>query len=174
MNINASIYDEIQQEMKRAKVSQALFAKVAATKSQVKFPGRDGLPVLCDYFPSPQFWSVSVELQWAAGLAHQPNTTARCSLLSPKVTSCYPWPGRAEKRLPEMHPSLFPTSEMPLLCTRGSCAAQKASGSSVLSWHGCGKNCGQALCIAAEFISRLLCFAITYAFNKERWCSIFC
>ncbi|XP_055512501.1 DNA-binding protein SATB1-like isoform X2 [Leucoraja erinacea] len=33
-NINASIYDEIQQEMKRAKVSQALFAKVAATKSQ--------------------------------------------------------------------------------------------------------------------------------------------
>ena len=37
MNINASIYDEIQQEMKRAKVSQALFAKVAATKSQVRF-----------------------------------------------------------------------------------------------------------------------------------------
>ena len=35
MSINASIYDEIQQEMKRAKVSQALFAKVAATKSQV-------------------------------------------------------------------------------------------------------------------------------------------
>ncbi|KAK2090280.1 hypothetical protein P7K49_031536 [Saguinus oedipus] len=35
MNINASIYDEIQQEMKRAKVSQALFAKVAATKSQL-------------------------------------------------------------------------------------------------------------------------------------------
>ncbi|XP_072364848.1 DNA-binding protein SATB1-like isoform X1 [Scyliorhinus torazame] len=34
LNINASIYDEIQQEMKRAKVSQALFAKVAATKSQ--------------------------------------------------------------------------------------------------------------------------------------------
>ncbi|XP_006877995.1 PREDICTED: olfactory receptor 14I1-like [Chrysochloris asiatica] len=34
MNINASIYDDIQQEMKRAKVSQALFAKVAATKSQ--------------------------------------------------------------------------------------------------------------------------------------------
>lgn len=34
MNINASIYDEIQQEMKRAKVSQALFAKVAASKSQ--------------------------------------------------------------------------------------------------------------------------------------------
>lgn len=52
MNINASIYDEIQQEMKRAKVSQALFAKVAATKSQVKFPGRNGLPVLCDYSPS--------------------------------------------------------------------------------------------------------------------------
>lgn len=55
MNINASIYDEIQQEMKRAKVSQALFAKVAATKSQVKFAGRDGLPVLCDYFPSSRF-----------------------------------------------------------------------------------------------------------------------
>ncbi|XP_078274110.1 DNA-binding protein SATB1-like isoform X5 [Rhinoraja longicauda] len=34
LNINASIYDEIQQEMKRAKVSQALFAKVAAIKSQ--------------------------------------------------------------------------------------------------------------------------------------------
>lgn len=50
MNINASIYDEIQQEMKRAKVSQALFAKVAATKSQVKFPGRKSLPVLRDFF----------------------------------------------------------------------------------------------------------------------------
>ncbi|MGH0128930.1 UNVERIFIED_CONTAM: hypothetical protein FKN15_064059 [Acipenser sinensis] len=35
LNINSSIYDEIQQEMKRAKVSQALFAKVAASKSQV-------------------------------------------------------------------------------------------------------------------------------------------
>ncbi|XP_042160515.1 DNA-binding protein SATB1 isoform X19 [Oncorhynchus tshawytscha] len=34
LNINSSIYDEIQQEMKRAKVSQALFAKVAASKSQ--------------------------------------------------------------------------------------------------------------------------------------------
>ncbi|XP_072572117.1 SATB homeobox 1b isoform X2 [Paramormyrops kingsleyae] len=34
LNINATIYDEIQQEMKRAKVSQALFAKVAASKSQ--------------------------------------------------------------------------------------------------------------------------------------------
>jgi len=51
MNINASIYDEIQQEMKRAKVSQALFAKVAATKSQVKFPGRNGLPVLRAFPP---------------------------------------------------------------------------------------------------------------------------
>lgn len=35
VNITAAIYDEIQQEMKRAKVSQALFAKVAANKSQV-------------------------------------------------------------------------------------------------------------------------------------------
>ncbi|CAB1333405.1 unnamed protein product, partial [Coregonus sp. 'balchen'] len=35
LNINSSIYDEIQQEMKRAKVSQALFAKVAASKSQL-------------------------------------------------------------------------------------------------------------------------------------------
>lgn len=35
LNINSTIYDEIQQEMKRAKVSQALFAKVAASKSQV-------------------------------------------------------------------------------------------------------------------------------------------
>ncbi|XP_060637120.1 DNA-binding protein SATB2 isoform X2 [Anolis sagrei] len=34
INITAAIYDEIQQEMKRAKVSQALFAKVAANKSQ--------------------------------------------------------------------------------------------------------------------------------------------
>ncbi|CAJ1078948.1 DNA-binding protein SATB2 isoform X1 [Xyrichtys novacula] len=33
-NITSGIYDEIQQEMKRAKVSQALFAKVAANKSQ--------------------------------------------------------------------------------------------------------------------------------------------
>ncbi|XP_059184229.1 DNA-binding protein SATB2-like [Centropristis striata] len=34
VNISSGIYDEIQQEMKRAKVSQALFAKVAANKSQ--------------------------------------------------------------------------------------------------------------------------------------------
>uniref|UniRef100_A0A3Q3X6Q0 Uncharacterized protein n=1 Tax=Mola mola TaxID=94237 RepID=A0A3Q3X6Q0_MOLML len=34
LNVSASIYDEIQHEMKRAKVSQALFAKVAASKSQ--------------------------------------------------------------------------------------------------------------------------------------------
>uniref|UniRef100_A0A3Q2QF40 SATB homeobox 1 n=1 Tax=Fundulus heteroclitus TaxID=8078 RepID=A0A3Q2QF40_FUNHE len=34
LNITSTIYDEIQQEMKRAKVSQALFAKVAASKSQ--------------------------------------------------------------------------------------------------------------------------------------------
>ncbi|XP_068189306.1 DNA-binding protein SATB1a [Antennarius striatus] len=34
LNISASIYEEIQHEMKRAKVSQALFAKVAASKSQ--------------------------------------------------------------------------------------------------------------------------------------------
>ncbi|XP_068612497.1 DNA-binding protein SATB2-like [Brachionichthys hirsutus] len=34
VNITAGIYDGIQQEMKRAKVSQALFAKVAANKSQ--------------------------------------------------------------------------------------------------------------------------------------------
>lgn len=33
--ITSGIYEEIQQEMKRAKVSQALFAKVAANKSQV-------------------------------------------------------------------------------------------------------------------------------------------
>ncbi|KAM7382982.1 hypothetical protein PAMP_002672 [Pampus punctatissimus] len=37
LNINSTIYDEIQQEMKRAKVSQALFAKVAASKSQLSF-----------------------------------------------------------------------------------------------------------------------------------------
>ncbi|KAF7214751.1 DNA-binding protein SATB2 isoform X4 [Nothobranchius furzeri] len=34
VNISSGIYEEIQQEMKRAKVSQALFAKVAANKSQ--------------------------------------------------------------------------------------------------------------------------------------------
>lgn len=34
VSITAAVYDEIQQEMKRAKVSQALFAKVAANKSQ--------------------------------------------------------------------------------------------------------------------------------------------
>uniref|UniRef100_A0A7N8XPR9 SATB homeobox 1a n=1 Tax=Mastacembelus armatus TaxID=205130 RepID=A0A7N8XPR9_9TELE len=34
LNISASIYEEIHHEMKRAKVSQALFAKVAASKSQ--------------------------------------------------------------------------------------------------------------------------------------------
>lgn len=34
-NISSGVYEEIQQEMKRAKVSQALFAKVAANKSQV-------------------------------------------------------------------------------------------------------------------------------------------
>uniref|UniRef100_UPI0037E816E9 DNA-binding protein SATB1a n=1 Tax=Semicossyphus pulcher TaxID=241346 RepID=UPI0037E816E9 len=34
LNVSASIYEEIQHEMKRAKVSQALFAKVAASKSQ--------------------------------------------------------------------------------------------------------------------------------------------
>ncbi|XP_023804930.1 DNA-binding protein SATB2 isoform X2 [Oryzias latipes] len=33
-NISSDVYEEIQQEMKRAKVSQALFAKVAANKSQ--------------------------------------------------------------------------------------------------------------------------------------------
>ncbi|KAL0961841.1 hypothetical protein UPYG_G00332370 [Umbra pygmaea] len=34
LNISSSIYEEITQEMKRAKVSQAMFAKVAASKSQ--------------------------------------------------------------------------------------------------------------------------------------------
>uniref|UniRef100_A0A8C2ZII0 DNA-binding protein SATB n=1 Tax=Cyclopterus lumpus TaxID=8103 RepID=A0A8C2ZII0_CYCLU len=34
VSISSGIYDDIQQEMKRAKVSQALFAKVAANKSQ--------------------------------------------------------------------------------------------------------------------------------------------
>ncbi|XP_062303236.1 DNA-binding protein SATB2-like isoform X2 [Osmerus eperlanus] len=34
VNITSGIYDDIQQEMKRAKVSQAMFAKVAANKSQ--------------------------------------------------------------------------------------------------------------------------------------------
>ncbi|KAG6939991.1 SATB homeobox 1 [Chelydra serpentina] len=51
MNINASIYDEIQQEMKRAKVSQALFAKVAATKSQIYQTKKFGCSLL-NSFPS--------------------------------------------------------------------------------------------------------------------------
>ncbi|XP_029370701.1 DNA-binding protein SATB1a [Echeneis naucrates] len=34
LNVSSAIYEEIQHEMKRAKVSQALFAKVAASKSQ--------------------------------------------------------------------------------------------------------------------------------------------
>ncbi|XP_062266640.1 DNA-binding protein SATB1a [Platichthys flesus] len=34
LNVSSNIYEEIQHEMKRAKVSQALFAKVAASKSQ--------------------------------------------------------------------------------------------------------------------------------------------
>ncbi|KAK5855251.1 hypothetical protein PBY51_005372 [Eleginops maclovinus] len=34
LNVSASIYEDIQHEMKRAKVSQALFAKVSASKSQ--------------------------------------------------------------------------------------------------------------------------------------------
>ena len=37
-SITPGIYEEIHQEMKRAKVSQALFAKVAANKSQVSPP----------------------------------------------------------------------------------------------------------------------------------------
>lgn len=53
LNINSTIYDEIQQEMKRAKVSQALFAKVAASKSQVPFAFKKGsllLQYLCWHF----------------------------------------------------------------------------------------------------------------------------
>ncbi len=49
LHINSSIYDEIQQEMKRAKVSQAMFAKVAASKSQVRL--RLGLSLAC--YPRP-------------------------------------------------------------------------------------------------------------------------
>ncbi|CAL8287908.1 unnamed protein product [Merluccius merluccius] len=48
LNISSSIYEEIQQEMKRAKVSQALFAKVAASKSQVK--GEAGPQFGCGWF----------------------------------------------------------------------------------------------------------------------------
>ncbi|KAM4559836.1 DNA-binding protein SATB2-like isoform 4-T4 [Odontesthes bonariensis] len=48
-NITSGIYEEIQQEMKRAKVSQALFAKVAANKSQTLL--RQPLPPLTA--PSP-------------------------------------------------------------------------------------------------------------------------
>ncbi|XP_068165442.1 DNA-binding protein SATB2-like isoform X2 [Antennarius striatus] len=49
VNITAGIYEDIQQEMKRAKVSQALFAKVAANKSQPVH--RQSLPPLTA--PSP-------------------------------------------------------------------------------------------------------------------------
>uniref|UniRef100_A0A087XFF0 SATB homeobox 1a n=1 Tax=Poecilia formosa TaxID=48698 RepID=A0A087XFF0_POEFO len=37
LNVSASIYDEIHHEMKRAKVSQALFAKVSVSKSQQNY-----------------------------------------------------------------------------------------------------------------------------------------
>lgn len=50
VNITSGIYEEIQQEMKRAKVSQALFAKVAANKSQVRetVGKRNSLKVICN------------------------------------------------------------------------------------------------------------------------------
>lgn len=50
VNITSGIYEEIQQEMKRAKVSQALFAKVAANKSQVRemVGKRKSLKVICN------------------------------------------------------------------------------------------------------------------------------
>ena len=102
-----------------------------------------------------------------ARLAHQPGTTTESSLLSPKVMPGYPRPGRVEKQLPEMHPSLFPTSEVPSPCTRGSCAAQKASGSSVPSWRGHGKSCVRAICTAAKFISRFWSFAIIHAVARS-------
>ncbi|RXN24573.1 DNA-binding SATB1 isoform X1 [Labeo rohita] len=49
LNINSSIYDEIQQEMKRAKVSQAMFAKVAASKSQVGPAPTSPMPTRSDF-----------------------------------------------------------------------------------------------------------------------------
>ncbi|KAI6074642.1 DNA-binding protein SATB1 isoform X1 [Aix galericulata] len=72
MNINASIYDEIQQEMKRAKVSQALFAKVAATKSQLsKFwfhkyiVGMDEAKTVCKLSIVVLKWGFGVLITWA-------------------------------------------------------------------------------------------------------------
>lgn len=47
VTITAAVYDEIQQEMKRAKVSQALFAKVAANKSQVSELERGASCTIC-------------------------------------------------------------------------------------------------------------------------------
>lgn len=54
VNITSAVYDEIQQEMKRAKVSQALFAKVAANKSQVRTDSVIIYPIVHnpDAFPS--------------------------------------------------------------------------------------------------------------------------
>ena len=64
-NISSGIYDEIQQEMKRAKVSQALFAKVAANKSQVSLTET----VIFSFFEMLSFVSIispSDIYKWAA------------------------------------------------------------------------------------------------------------
>lgn len=56
--ITLGIYEEIQQEMKRAKVSQALFAKVAANKSQVSAFSQFGNEIMMnDVYSSSKFWS---------------------------------------------------------------------------------------------------------------------
>ena len=62
VNITAAIYDEIQQEMKRAKVSQALFAKVAANKSQVSGFLKSKVRLELDCSPPPTNKNTSVPI----------------------------------------------------------------------------------------------------------------
>lgn len=61
LNINSNIYDEIQGEMKRAKVSQALFAKVAASKSQVHTHTHTGV-ILQNIHGKPHIESFEFEI----------------------------------------------------------------------------------------------------------------
>lgn len=85
VNITSGIYDEIQQEMKRAKVSQALFAKVAANKSQVRGAllwgtGGGGLKPQNGVLSQPKHTSADSEAGALPRCAHQSGrgTLDRC------------------------------------------------------------------------------------------------
>lgn len=94
---------------------------------------------------------------------YQPSRTTQSSLLSLEVTSGSPVPGRVVKQLSESLTPFSPLARQLPCVPMGLGMAQKGSGSSVLTWCEYGKSCGQALCIAAKFISRLFCFTITYS-----------